>query len=369
MRILVCVQEYYPSGSGIANVAYYVVKELEKLGHTCNVVSSGGDADVILGAFSVNNLAGFGLFHFWELVRKYISKNEEEYDLVWIHNPLFLRKINSSKLFATVHTTYVKYFDLYSKLNYSFFVKFYYYFMTRLEKLCYNKNQFKISSVVSSEVKKELLNLDVSKEITYVQNGVDTIKFKILKNPVNSFNLPSNKNFFLCVGRVSYQKNPFGTIDFMASLHKKDNTIHFCWAGDGELLEDVKSYVQEKNYSFVQMLGKVPHENLVDLYSLADVYVLLSFYEGQPLTLLEALSCGLVPLVSNIPNLKEVVDSIGFGICVDYKNNSEPSRVISYLKKNQSKKIKTEIRNATIKLYDWKLVTKKYISEFKKLLL
>ena len=37
MRILVCVWEYPPLGSGMADVAYRMVKEFEKSGHKCLV--------------------------------------------------------------------------------------------------------------------------------------------------------------------------------------------------------------------------------------------------------------------------------------------------------------------------------------------
>lgn len=38
MKLLICVSEYYPYGSGIANVAYNVVEQLKKRGVDCTVV-------------------------------------------------------------------------------------------------------------------------------------------------------------------------------------------------------------------------------------------------------------------------------------------------------------------------------------------
>jgi len=37
LKILVCTSEYYPQGSGIANVAYNVVEKLKEKGITCEV--------------------------------------------------------------------------------------------------------------------------------------------------------------------------------------------------------------------------------------------------------------------------------------------------------------------------------------------
>ena len=49
MKILICTSEYYPQGSGIANVAYNVVEKLKKKGITCEVCSPVGP-DIKLGS-------------------------------------------------------------------------------------------------------------------------------------------------------------------------------------------------------------------------------------------------------------------------------------------------------------------------------
>ena len=48
MRVLICATEYYPNGSGIANVAFNVVRELESMGVECTVCSPTGP-DIKLG--------------------------------------------------------------------------------------------------------------------------------------------------------------------------------------------------------------------------------------------------------------------------------------------------------------------------------
>jgi glycosyltransferase involved in cell wall biosynthesis len=54
----------------------------------------------------------------------------------------------------------------------------------------------------------------------------------------------------------------------------------------------------------VHLLGRVPHERIEQLMRAADVFVLGSHREGSGYSLIEALACGLPPVVSDIPSFQ-----------------------------------------------------------------
>ena len=56
----------------------------------------------------------------------------------------------------------------------------------------------------------------------------------------------------------------------------------------------------------VQLVGRVPDEDLPALYSLAEVFAFPSIYEGFGLPVLEAMACGTPVLSSNVSSLPEV---------------------------------------------------------------
>jgi len=56
----------------------------------------------------------------------------------------------------------------------------------------------------------------------------------------------------------------------------------------------------------VKLLGPVAHENIEAYYHSADYFVLGSHYEGSGYALSEALRCGCVPIVTNIPSFKMI---------------------------------------------------------------
>ncbi len=86
--------------------------------------------------------------------------------------------------------------------------------------------------------------------------------------------------------------------------------FHWTIAGDGEEKASLEQSMQntgaEQTVSFP---GPIPYSNILPLLIAHDVYLLASDYEGLPLSLLEAMGCGLVPVVSDLPSgIAEVVD-------------------------------------------------------------
>ncbi|MBW2998646.1 glycosyltransferase family 4 protein, partial [Candidatus Woesearchaeota archaeon] len=253
MRIAVCVQEYYPSGSGIGNVAHYLVKELKKLGHTPTIISP-KEGDIKLGSDKlIKYLCGFGIIYFWRQVYKYLTKNKKNFDLIWVHNPLFLNKINF-EVMSTVHTTYKG--RVYGK-HFNIFAKIYYFIMKKIESFCYNKNKFK-TNIISKAVEKELKDYGL-KQIKYIPNGVDVNFFK--PNGRFDFNFNPKYKYGICLSRVAYQKNPFGLIKAIEEANKHMK-LKLLWAGSGELFEKVNKFIKNNKIKHTTLLGKVKHEKV-----------------------------------------------------------------------------------------------------------
>lgn len=63
----------------------------------------------------------------------------------------------------------------------------------------------------------------------------------------------------------------------------------------------------------VELLGSVPHSRMEAIFSSADYFILGSRYEGSGFALAEALACGVVPIVTDIPSFRMMTDGGAIG--------------------------------------------------------
>ncbi len=76
-----------------------------------------------------------------------------------------------------------------------------------------------------------------------------------------------------------------------------------------EELEKKTSKIELK--SKIEILGFVDEKTLIKLYSAADIYIDISYYEGFGLQVVEAMSCGAPVIASNVASLPEIVGEGG----------------------------------------------------------
>lgn len=76
--------------------------------------------------------------------------------------------------------------------------------------------------------------------------------------------------------------------------------------GNGSLEKEINHILQKKGVEkFVLLVGKVDHDDLINYYQAADLYLSASYSDGSSVSLMEALACGLPALVSDISSNKE----------------------------------------------------------------
>ena len=146
---------------------------------------------------------------------------------------------------------------------------------------------------------------NLADRISVIRNTVDEDRFypwtpeqKSLEHQrfTQKHQLPANTRFILFAGRLHPQKDPLLLIQSFAEL--RDPQLHLLIAGEGELVEEVKSAIHRlKLGKQVTLLGAMQQTELANLHRLVDVFILTSVYEGLPLVVLEALACG-TPVVT-----------------------------------------------------------------------
>lgn len=137
--------------------------------------------------------------------------------------------------------------------------------------------------------------------IKIIYNGIDCEKYKY--NHTSRIAIRKklgyeNKIIIGHVGRLSFPKNQTFLLDIFEEIfHIQNNCILFI-IGDGPLQKHLKTYIKGKSYEKnVIFWGNSNH--IPELLSIMDVFVMTSFYEGLPLSVLEAQSSGLPCILSS----------------------------------------------------------------------
>ncbi len=100
-------------------------------------------------------------------------------------------------------------------------------------------------------------------------------------------------------------------------------------AGNREEYEEIRKMAGECPYE-VEFTGRLTQPELAKVYNASDIFVLPSFFDGLPLTIIEALACGDRVVVSELPGIREWIEQYTSGADVRYvpmplmKNADEP---------------------------------------------
>ncbi|HVS97511.1 MAG TPA: glycosyltransferase family 4 protein [Puia sp.] len=121
---------------------------------------------------------------------------------------------------------------------------------------------------------------------------------------------------FLWVGRLDANKDPLCVLKAFAAYAKIQPAAHLYMIYHTEtLLPDVRTLLAVAGAGEnVTLVGKIRHEELQDWYNAADFILSGSHYEGSGIAVCEAMSCGCIPVVTDIPSFRKMTGEARCGI-------------------------------------------------------
>ncbi|WP_199754313.1 glycosyltransferase family 4 protein [Dyella dinghuensis] len=118
----------------------------------------------------------------------------------------------------------------------------------------------------------------------------------------------------LWVGHLNQGKDPLTVLDGIARAAEALPGLQlWCVFGNAPLLADVQRRIQRDSHlaGRVHLLGQLPHERIEWLMRAADLFVSGSHSESCGYALLEAMACGITPVVTDIPSFRALTGDIG----------------------------------------------------------
>jgi L-malate glycosyltransferase len=368
------VGEFPPTCGGIGYYVFNLSLKLAEKGHDITIFTRQNDSGIKTEKY--NNLTVIRVhcpkiypfhvrFHY-HTVKNYYNKFFSNYfDIAHFHSPLVNFFNTNIPSIVTEHGTVIG--GIKNTPNHDFY--------SVLQQFCspeliYLDKQVLQNVDIISCVSLSCLNeiktdYGIKKEIFNVGNGVDPYFFS-----------PANKKCFdysyiLYTGRLDGRKGLIDLINSAAFVVKKFPDVKFVLTGKGPhknyLLKRISKLELENHFIFHNY---VTTEKLLELYQNATLYVLPSYYEGLPTSLLEALSCGLPCIATDVAGNNElIIDGVN-GILVPPHDPKKLAIAIENLLYNNDLRNKYSIngRKTIVENYSWDMIADKYIALYQKLL-
>jgi glycosyltransferase involved in cell wall biosynthesis len=192
--------------------------------------------------------------------------------------------------------------------------------------------------------------------ILVINNGLDTEEFSPIEESVR------DPNRLITTASADV---PLKGLDYSLKalqILKKDNpNIHLIVIGSPKKGGHTERLIKELNIEDDVFFKKhISKEEIRKLYSTSSVAIVSSLYEGFGYPVIEAMSCEVPLIATNVSSIPELVGK--YGILIDPKDENLLSHKIKNVLSNYDDHKKTAIqgRQHIIKTFNWSKITNKY---------
>lgn len=368
MRVLHVVRQFHPAIGGLEGVVHDLAVEQRRAGIESDVLTLDREfqewntrlpeVDIVDGV-PVRRI-GFVGSKRYPIAPKVLS-HIRSYDLVHVHGVDFF--CDYLALTAVAHrkplviTTHGGYFHtaFARKLK-----RLYFHIVTRGALKAYKR------VIACSGSDAETFRAIAGARVVHIDNGVDIKKFAGASSLIF-------KPSFVCFGRIASHKGLDRAIDAIAQLRTRYPTVELQILGndaDGtldRLRAEYEAYLQQGWLKFKTGLGD---NDIARTLAECSFFISASEYEGFGLALVEALSAGLIPVVSPIPSFDHIVAAAESGFIVNFDDRAQAATQIASVVDDVKARY-AELRTramASVQQYSWESVEKRIRTEYEDVL-
>ena len=209
-----------------------------------------------------------------------------------------------------------------------------------------------------------------SKRITYIPNGVDLDTFQPMKRAIaeKKMGLESNGKFrILFLAHLRESKGVEIFIEAANRIGKEIEDVEFLIVGSGPLESLVSRKCNESN-GLLLHLSYIDDSLLPAAFNSSDLYVLPSYVEGLPQSLLEAMACNTPCIATDVGGVSELFPSVARTALIQPGNPFMLESIIRILLQDEN--LRNQIRETqfqyAIRNYSLASTGKKQINVYKK---
>lgn len=153
-----------------------------------------------------------------------------------------------------------------------------------------------VVAVTTPTLGEEAARYTKREKIYLLPNYVDTELFR----PMSA---GKEHNLLVFVGRLHEAKNLHMLLSVMKQLHEYKLWI----IGDGPQRGELVGHTQREEIENVKFLGTIANQDLPHYLNQAEAFILVSHSEGHPVSMIEAMACGLPCIGAGVPGIKDVI--------------------------------------------------------------
>ena len=190
------------------------------------------------------------------------------------------------------------------------------------------------------------------------------------------YDLPADKVWICNVGQFIERKGCWVFLEAIEILQRQRNDLFFLWLGtsapDEDTAEKISRYDLKESFRFLSAneIGS-QRSDLLSLWNAADIFVLPSFQEGLPMSLIEAMALGKPCIASDINAIPEAVTHLENGILLEPGDASKLAAAIEILADDADlqKKLGDNARKTAFEKFEEKILGRKMLEIYDNALL
>lgn len=312
LRILHVVRQYAPAIGGLESYAHSITAHQKALGHDCEVLTLNkvfhGDGAVLPAEETIDGIK-VRRVGFWGRRRFFIPKVSpfyfKKFDIVHVHNTdVFYDYVALSSLLTGIRPVATTHGGFFHTKDFSLVKQVYFHTVTRISSFFY-KAIFAISGN-DFEMFKRLSN-----KVTLLPNAVEPLGKGITAG-----------SDFLYIGRLAEHKRVERVIEVFARLkgdHNIAGKLHIVGPEWDIKIEPLRKLAHARGVEADTIFhGAASRERMVEIAKECGYFLSASTFEGFGMSMIEAMSVGMIPFVEANESFRELVDGSGVGLCGDY---------------------------------------------------
>jgi glycosyltransferase involved in cell wall biosynthesis len=346
LNILLLHNKYLIKG-GEDTVAYNEFEALKNAGYNAYFMEFSNSKFNILNPltyiFSINSI-----FNFYSFFKVFIFLHQKKINILHVHNLFYTAspsvfwaaKFAGVKTIMTVHNyrlfclsaTFFKNgqpcFECHNKKS----------FQTGIESKCFKSSTIasfmlaitinfnKILGTWHSKIDKFIVVNLFTKELI-IQTGVDQHKIYFKPNFISTPSKPLSpevikEDYYLYVGRLSEEKGLVHLLDGFVKMNKR-----LILAGEGTFISNINAL----NNPLIHAVGLKSKNDISELMLKCKALIFSSIWiEGMPMTIIESLSLGVIPIVAFSINTEKMIADKVDGILYDANDPEGLIKAIDY---------------------------------------